>query len=102
MKRAVSLTTVVDSSFPSLLERLSYFSDWERAKKALALCSRYLRCLRKKTESKPRYNLRQNSKRARQFKVKPISVEELLQAEFIILREVQREAGLDSSQASPI
>ena len=67
----------------------------------MALCLRYLRCLKTKIETKTRYDLRRNSKCPREVKVKPISVE-LRQAEFMILKEVQREAGLDTSGASPI
>ena len=82
LKGVISLATTISSSFPSLLERLSYFSDWERAKKALAMCLRYLRCLKAKIGTKTRYDLRRNSKFPRQVNVKPISVEELREAEF--------------------
>lgn len=43
VKNAVSLATSVEASFATLLERLSLFSDWQRARKALALCRRYVR-----------------------------------------------------------
>ncbi len=100
VKKAISLATVVEASFSSLLERLSFFSDWERARKALALCCRYLRFLRTKT--KRRYDLRRNSKRIRQVTVHPVSVEELRQAEIVIIRAVQHEAGLDALHAAPL
>ena len=53
-------------------------------------------------ETKTGYDLHRNSKCPRQVKVKPISVEELRQAEFMILKDVQRKAGLDTYRASPI
>lgn len=102
VKGVVLLATVVDSSFPSFLERLSFFSDWERARKAVAMCSRYVRRLRAKAETKSRHDLRRNSKRAREVKVNPISVVELREAEFVIIKTLQREAGLDSLRASAI
>jgi hypothetical protein len=41
------------------------------------------------------YDLHKNSKRVRQVTTNPVSVEELRQAEFVIIKAVQREAGLD-------
>ena len=48
VKKIVSLATVVTPSRPTMVDRLTYFSDWQRAKKAIAICRRYVRLLRSK------------------------------------------------------
>lgn len=45
VKPATCMTSVVSPAWPGLVERLTYFSDWQRAKKAVALCQRYIRKL---------------------------------------------------------
>ena len=105
VKKVVSLATTVEAPFATLLERLSFFSDWERAKKALALCCRYTRCLRNKVGTKRTnegYDLRRKSKRVRPVAVNPVSVEELRQAELVIIKAVQHEGGLDILNAGPL
>ena len=39
VKKVGLLATVVSPSWPTLVNRLAYFSDWHRAKKAIALCA---------------------------------------------------------------
>ena len=105
VKKVVSLATTVEAPFATLLERLSFFSDWERAKKALALCCRYMRCLRNKVGTKRTnegYDLRRKSKRVRPVAVNPVSVEELRQAELVIIKTAQHEGGLDILNAGPL
>ena len=42
VKEVVSLATGVSQSWPALEERLKYFSDWQCARKGVALCRRYV------------------------------------------------------------
>ena len=100
VKNVVSLATVIKASFPSLLERLSFFSDWNRAKKALALCCRYVRYLKTKTNC--RYVSHNNSKQVRRVTINPVSVDELRQAESVIIKAMQHETGLNVLQAAPL
>ena len=73
--------------FANLIEHLQYFSNWNRARRAVAL----LICLQKKYKGKQAN--REAVKEKRGFNTtKPISVEEICQAEFDIIRTVQKEA----------
>jgi len=49
VKKSVTMATISTEQqpkFATLEERLKYFSDWFRAKRAVALCLRYIQCLR--------------------------------------------------------
>ena len=53
VKRSVAMATTVQmqtvqahSKNLNLADRVEYFSDWYRAKRAVALCLRYFRCLK--------------------------------------------------------
>lgn len=50
VKKVVSLATAVTPSWPTMVDRLTYFSDWHRAKKAIAICRRYTRLLRSRIQ----------------------------------------------------
>ena len=56
VKKHVTMATTriveVDSEKTSLCERVKYFSDWYRAKRAIALCTRYTRSLRARVQKK--------------------------------------------------
>jgi len=86
VKKISSLTTEV-KIFADLLERIQYFSDWHKAKGAVAFCLRLQREFKKN---------RQDNKTAtpdrRIGHLAPVSVEELRVAEVEIIKAVQREA----------
>ena len=97
VRKIVSLPTNASPLWPSLVERLSYFSDWMRAKKSVALCRRYPQILLAK--------IRQTSPKTRSSRkdpMKPLSVQELHEAETVILKAVQQEAHLETSVSGPI
>lgn len=73
-KSMVHSSTVKKPEFADLPERLEYFSDWHRARKAVALCRRYLARLKDRKVDP----------------TKPLTVEEINDTEKIILREIQR------------
>ena len=50
VKKAVSLATEVSPSWLTLEERMKYFSDWQRARKAVALCRRYVKKLKSRVD----------------------------------------------------
>ncbi|KAJ7381786.1 hypothetical protein OS493_039008, partial [Desmophyllum pertusum] len=59
VKKSVAMATTAtaqieqaDSQKLNLAERVEYFSDWHRAKRAVALCQRYVRCLRDRVHKK--------------------------------------------------
>ena len=56
VKKHVTMATTeilkVDSEKTSLCERVKYFSDWYRAKRAIALCTPYTRSLRARVQKK--------------------------------------------------
>ena len=58
-----------------LLSRLNYFSDWHRARKAVALCRRYIIHLKDKVSVKS---------------YEPVSVREIQNAEQVVLQAVQQ------------
>ncbi|XP_043232467.1 uncharacterized protein LOC122386858 [Amphibalanus amphitrite] len=74
---AVTLQTTTSETvrFASLTERLERFSDWHRAKRAVALCLRYKDALLGRRSSPDR----------------PLTVTELEEAETVIVRAVQEE-----------
>ncbi|XP_037799460.1 uncharacterized protein LOC119594502 [Penaeus monodon] len=71
----------------SILPRLEYFSDWHRAKKAVALCLRLQRRFKK-----PGRTVKEELAKNKESKYTPPSVTELVEAESEIIRQVQTEA----------
>ncbi|XP_028517140.1 uncharacterized protein LOC110246561 [Exaiptasia diaphana] len=91
VKRVYTLTTATTPTqkWPTLAERISIFSDWFQAVRAIANCLRYLAILRdnvklkKSTESSDQNPLNAN---------KPMTTEELKNAEVKIIKEAQKVA----------
>ena len=88
----VLVSQATDPSSTSILNRLEYFSDWHRAKRAIAVCLKLKANLKSKLAKKPlvtepRMNLRSHKKSQYQ----PVSVEEIEQAELEIIRQTQDE-----------
>ena len=52
VKNKVALATSTDTSFASLVNRLKYFSDYHRAKKAVAWCLLYIQKLKERVKSR--------------------------------------------------
>ena len=82
VRKASTLATVVKEEPATLLQRLEYFSDWFCAKKALALCIKYLRILRSRIQRKEYVKLADES----------VTVEELRNAELVIIKAAQQKA----------
>lgn len=97
VRKIVPLATNTSPLLSSLVERMSYFSDWMRAKKAVALCRRYVRILHAKIQQTS-----PNTNSSKKQSMKPLSVQELQEAETVILRAVQQEANFDTSATGPI
>ena len=72
----------VDSEKTSLCERVKYFSDWYRAKRAIALCIRYIRSLRARVQKK----------QCKEELTREVKVTDLESAERAIIRAVQTSA----------
>ena len=72
---------VTVNKYPDILERLSYFSDWIRARKAIAICQKYLKVLQHQNVHKS------------------ISVDDLSQAEIFIVKAVQLNLFNDEYQS---
>ena len=76
--------------FNSLLGRLEYFSDWHRAKRAVAVCLRFIDKLRHKTVKKPDHVTSIESIRAKCLpQYERVAVPELKRAETVIIKCVQ-------------
>ena len=90
VKRISVLTTAVKEGPISLSQRLEYFSDWFRAKRAVAVCRRYLHALLE------RIRLRkvqpQDANKIATQKFQTVEVEELKSAESEIVKQVQGDA----------
>ena len=86
VRRVHSLATKVEP-FANLIERLPYFSDWNRARRAVALVIR----LQKRYKGKQANREAVKENRGSNIAV-PISVKEICEAELEIIRTVQREA----------
>ena len=98
VKRAVSLATEVSPSLSSTVARLEYFSDWHRAKKAVALCRRYVQRL----QSRPSKTRRDTKEEKNVKQVKPLTVQELHDAEVLIIKLVQKETLPEISPVSSL
>ena len=92
VKKAASLATGASQSWFALEEQLKYFSHWQRARKAVGLCRRYIQKLKSRVAKKE-----QSVELA-----KPVSVQELSEAEAVILKSVQRETLPDISPSGPL
>ncbi len=88
VKKVKSLVTQrIDAESPTILQRLEYFSDWHRAKRAIAVCLRLRKRLnRKRTDND------QNQAGVRPQPYRPSSVEELRKAEVEIVKAAQHQA----------
>ncbi|XP_022794387.1 uncharacterized protein LOC111333131 [Stylophora pistillata] len=92
VKRTVAMATttsaqgiLIASEKPSLVERVEYFSDWYRARRAVALCQRYVRILRDLV-------LKNHKKQCIHEKKQVLDVSNLKNAEYAIIRDVQIKA----------
>lgn len=87
VKKTSTFSTTVKESFNPLGRRLEYFSDWFRAKRAVANCLKYLRILRHQVQRK-----KSTSSSSRSPTGTTITVLELQEAEQVILKEIQRQS----------
>ena len=79
-----SVCATQTSEYASITERLEYFSDWHKAKRAVAVCLKLQK----------RYKLQHQSADTTQDKCKysPVNVQEIMDAENEIIRQVQSKA----------
>ena len=98
IKKVVSMVTNKTSDWSSIVERLKYFSDWLRAKRAVALCLRYMHKLKDRKDS---HSKRKVNASCRDW-IQPVTIKELQSAEVVILKAVQREAHLTASVSSTL
>ena len=89
VKKIVSLATAVTPSWSTMVDRLTYFSDWQRAKKAVAMCRRYVRLLQSKIQKRNEDKITRKLRSGK--RVQPISTQLLHEAEVVILKTVQQE-----------
>lgn len=76
--------------FSSFLERLRYFSDWHRAKRAVAVCLRFIDRLHQRTVKKPgQANSIESLRLNRLPQYQRVTVAELQRAETVIIKCVQ-------------
>ena len=86
------VTEAKQNVFPSLLERISYFSDWNRARKAIAGCFRFIDILHSRSA---KGSAKENSlelTRSHDLHYEPYTVDEIQRAEKAIVRIVQAES----------
>ena len=91
VKKVSTFTTAIKEIPASLLQRLEYFSDWFRAKRAVAVCRRYLYLLQERVREKKR-DQQQDRRIPDTQKYKPVEVEELKKTERKIIKQVQERA----------
>ena len=89
--RVLVTTTQGDDSKLDLQDRLTRFSSWFRAKKAIAICLRYRRRLLYQVRRKNQDNSTTTEENGSEsLTEKPIDADELQMAEVVILKNVQR------------
>ena len=91
-KVSARATQIQDPKLPSVLERLTYFSSWYRAKKAIAVCLRLQQKFRKtagQSQVKER-NVKERNKGITSYN--PVDVKALQRAELQIIKMAQSEA----------
>ena len=86
VKKASTMTTTL-KKHATLLERLEYFSSWYRAKRAVAVCLRYIKKLKNRVNNRQRKSESQINQ-----KQESVTVEELRRAEELIIKAVQEKA----------
>ena len=85
-KKATVHATEVKDTYVGILTRLEYFSDWHKARRAIALCLRYKEKLKKATSQEIK------DEKKSKMKPEPIRTDELEHAEIEIIKAVQKEA----------
>ena len=90
VKKVVTMATITAVADDCLLSRLSIFSDWHRAKRALAVCLRYMEKLRE----------RATCRKLQRTSDPRIAVEEMQRAERLIIKAVQAKEFKDSCKKS--
>ena len=91
---SVRATQIQEPKLSSLLERLTYFSNWHRLGKAIAACLRLQERFRKTTAGEQRERRKEGI-----GTYKPVDVKERQHAELQIIRIVQNEAFQDEIQS---
>ncbi|KAK3745254.1 hypothetical protein QZH41_010888, partial [Actinostola sp. cb2023] len=87
VKKSFAMATSTEGEERASLERrLEYFSDWYRAKRAIALCLRYVKLLKDRVQERRQLEAKEPSQ---------LIVNELEVAERVIVREVQASAFKD-------
>ena len=97
-KVSARATQIQDPKLPSVLERLTHFSSWYRAKKAIAVCLRLQQKFRKtagQSQVKER-NVKERNKGVTSYN--PVDVEALQRAELQIIKMAQSEAFQEEIQ----
>ena len=94
VKKAITMATMTSKAKDDLPERLEYFSSWFRAKKSIALCMRYIRCLRERVRHKLTQSQAKDPPTETEGNVTlplalPITVQEMERAEVVILKAIQ-------------
>ena len=83
-------------SYASLLERIQYFSDWHRARKAVACCLRFVDRLRSRSVKRPTHVKPLVTLRSQLIpNYRPLTVDEIQRAEAVIIRAVQTDSFKD-------
>ena len=99
--KKVVLATEVSPSWPTVEEHMEYFPYWYSVLKAVALCLRYLQKLKSTVETKritPTAKFEDQGVK----QIKPVTVQELSEAETVILRSVQQVKLPDISPSSSL
>ena len=79
-----SFATTAEEKLADITERLEYFSDWRRAKRAVAICVLYMKKLRH------RVTMKKGTVQSQDVPKLQVEVEDLNEAEKLILRALQR------------
>ena len=93
VKHTVVHAAEVKLDFDGLLHRLKYFSSWFKAKRAVAVCRKFLELLKSRRAKKPKNSITGVNLRALiDQNYVPVKVSHLQEAEAVILREVQSQS----------
>ena len=97
LKKATAFVATSDEVKPyfDLVDRLQYFSDWQRATVTVATCRRYLKILKGRVRAR-----KERVPFDSQELMSPLTIQELQEAEVLVLKTLQVKEGVQASDES--
>jgi hypothetical protein len=92
VKRVITLATKLDKPMEPLLDRVERFSDWQRMRRVIALCLRYLKLLQQQRDKGPTRQCASGiASNKKSVPEERITVEQIQEAETRIIKTLQND-----------